>query len=760
MSSRSPLPPYRPVMAFPSTVLLIVVAGWVAPASSEGNAAGLPSAPAAPSLAGVFPRSVPGAVDRFAFAPLGERWDAWGDATARTAAILYTPDATAAQQRAAVATLRAAVRQLEIAAADPRWAAIRPALREVRGPLHRRTRLAESVLNALAAAEFVPAEVALRGANERLRDAVAALRADLARIPGGDRWLPVARAGRLDSIAAGADGSWVRPTLVAVVNDLADPTVYDADRAAFLSRPTWRRVAAAAAVRLALAPVADSSNASPGAADAAGAALRQFVASFERFEADSADDAARSLRTAAADLAAVAPPAGRPVQDLLDDLYDGDNYRVAVDEGFLRKFIAQTRRERGPVSDVAFGARVRGVQETDVAVEVDVVPEVGAARFDVVLRGVANTDTVARTREARVETLGRHQFVARKTLRYDGTRFRTGRTVVDVDPSLRNTRIDTVYDGIAGGLFRNAIRRRAFAEADRRQPAALARTARELEGVLRPQLDRQLNEQFDVVNLRAGGALRRRAERLGVAPSRETISSTDRELRIFGRLSGGDELAAPAPPPRPEATDGVLFQLHQSAFNNAADRLNLAGRTVTPDELGTLVTDFAGTLFDRDITAPEPAADPAPKLGEPSVGDAEPPPTLTFAPADPVRVRLAANRLILTVRVGLKAPPRADGTPGEDVPPQRVSVPFDVTLSDGVLTLTRGELSVAPLGRPESRFRQQAIGRVLRSRLGDAIPATSTVPVFTVVATDARTRIPLRLASLELADGWATAVLR
>ncbi|QDT16487.1 hypothetical protein [Alienimonas californiensis] len=722
----------------------------VAPASVErGRVDG--AAPDAPSLADVFPTSVPAAVDRYAFDPLGDDWTAWGEATSRAVTTLYRSDAPAARQRAAIAVLRSAVKQLGDAARDPGYAAMRPALLELRGALDRRSALAAATLDALAAAEKTPVDVAREGANARLGQALATLRADLAAIPGGERWLPVARADRLDAVAAGRDGADVRSVLTAVTNDLADPTVYPTEQAAFLARPAWRRLAAAAAVRLALAPGSDAAQ-TPRALDAVTVALRQFVQAFERYEADSTDEAARALAGAAGDLAAVAPSAGGAIEDLVDDLYDGDNFRVAISEGFLRRFVAQTRREVGPVSDVAFGARVRGVQETDVDVDVDVRPEVGAARFEVTLNGVARTSTVARTREARVSTSGRHRFEARKSVVYDGTRFRTGRTRVDVDPYLRNTSIQTSYDDLAGGLLRDVIQREAFAQAGQRQPAALARVERQLAAALRPQLDRQLDEQFDVVNLQVGGLFRQRAARLGVAPSRESISSTEEELRVFLRMTGDEELAAPAPPRRPFVEDGVVAQIHQSALNNSADRLNLAGRTLTPDELGGVIREFFGELFGRTIPAPPPA--------EPSVGE-EPPPTLTFADADPIRVRFAANTVILTVRVGLAAPPRPDGSPGEDVPPQRVAIPFAVSVTEaGDLVLNRGSLSVAPLGRPESRFRQQAIARVLRARLGDALPESSVIPANTVVATDSQTRITLRLASLELADGWATAVLR
>ena len=725
-------------------------AGAVAAGPEIDRRGGAPAGDPAPSLAGAFGDSVPGAVGRYAFAPLGPRWEDWAENTVAAVTSLYDPTTTAAEQRAAVVELRRAVGQLDAAAKAPAFGSVRPELLQARGALARRTRVAAAALAALAEARHVSPAAARRGADRRLGEALAALRADLSAVPGGAAWLPVARADRLDDIAAGTPRKDAAETLAAVVDDLADPTVHEAEQAAFLSRPSWRRLAAAAELRLALSAGPERSvNDRPTALDAARLAVRRFVTAFERYERDAADEAARTLAAAAADLDAVVP--GTRFASLPADLYDADNYRVYIGEGLLRRFVAETRRESGAVSDVFRGTRVTGTQTTDVDVDVDVRPEVGAARFDLILDGVAATRTVGRNRQATVDTVGRHRFTAAKTMVYDGTRFRGGRTVVTVDPALRNTRIQTAYDDLAGGLLRGFIQERAFAEADRQQPAALARTRRKLTEQLGPRLDRQIAEQFDAVNFKAGGLLRRRAADLGLAPSRENISSTETEMRVLGRLSDADELAATRPPARPDSGDGAVAQVHHSAINNAADRLDLAGRTVTPDQLSEILRDFAGDLFGREI--PAPPADPA------ATGEA--PPTLTFAAADPIRVRFGADAITLVLRVGLTAPPGADGEPGESVPPQIVSVPFAVALTPaGEVTLTRGDLSVAPLDRPESRSRQLAIARVLKGRLEGAIPAESVVPATTTVATDARRRVTLRLASLELADGWATAVLR
>ena len=275
-----------------------------------------------------------------------------------------------------------------------------------------------------------------------------------------------------------------------------------------------------------------------------------------------------------------------------------------------------------------------------------------------------------------------------------------------------------------------------------------------MEETLRPKLDRQLGEQFDVVNLRAGGLLRRRAARLGLAPSRESIASTETEMRVFGRLSAADELAATPAPPRPAVYDGVAAQVHQSAINNSADRLDLAGRTLTPEELADELRSFAGDLLGRRI--------PAPPGGASTTGpDGEPLPTLVFAGEDPLRVRFAAGRVLLTLRLGLIPPPDADGKPRDPVPPQLVTVPFDVTLTPaGEVAFTRGEVRVRALDGAAGGFRGGAVARVLKGRLEAALPAEGSAPTAATVATDSPTRVKLRMTGLTLADGWATAVLR
>ena len=736
-------------MAHSSAALLIAAATLAAPVEQRSerpaptDPAATDPAATAPSLDGTFPDTFPNVLNdrETALTALGPDWADWAAEASESSRTLFDPEATAAQQREAIAAMRVAVRRSELAAEKPPFRAIRPALLEVRGAFERWAGMGATALDALADARDLPLADARRAANARLADALAGLRAELATIPGGAAWLPVARADRLEEIVAGETGPSVHRTLAALVYDLEYPPAYDADQEAFLYRPVWRRLLAAAELRLALSP--DPETSGPGAdgdaprgLDAAAVAVRHLVAAFERFERDGSDESAQALRAAAADLAALSPAAGRGARDFIDEFYDRDNYRVTIGEGFLKRFIAQSRRERGSVSRVIFGSRVTGTQRTDVEVDVDVVPDAGVARFDVTLTGTARTDTIATTPQARVNTLGRHEFEARKTMIYDGTRFRAGRTVVEVDPNLRNTRIRTAYDDLLGGALREFVQRQAYAEAARRQPAALLNTRRSLEETLRPQLDRQLNEQFDVVNLRAGGLFRRRAARLGLAPSRESISSTDRAIRIRGRLSNDDELAAPPPPPQPALYDGVVVQVHQTAVNNALDRLNLAGRALTPDELGVVVTDFFSDLFATRIPPPAPID-----------AGGQRPPTLRFADADPVRVAFEADTAIVTLNAGFTNLQYENGEPRPDVPVQSLTAYFRIELTDsGELRVIRETLALG------------MIGRVLGPRLEKELPKVTTYPAETVLATDARTRVPLRVASVTIADGWVTAV--
>ena len=515
------------------------------------------AAAAAPPLAGALGEYLPDAVDVPAFEAAGEGALRRYEGAAEAVVDLYDPAATAEEQRRAVATVRAAADRL---AADPA-----PAAADLRGALARRADLAGAGLDALAAAESVSLAAARNGANARLAAALDGLRAYLGTVPNGSAWLPFARAGKLDAVVAGtSDGA--AEALDEIMADLEDPGSFDEAQAAFLSAPAWRELLAAARLRRAVASDPDGTvGERPAAVDAARTAVARFARGFEARETAGLAAAGRDLRGAAEDLAAVAPPAAGVLSGLLEALYDGDNYRAGLGEGLLRRFVAQSRTERGRVKDVFEGTRVTGTQTTDVRVDVDVVPDSAAARIDFTLAGVARTETVGLNRRATVNTSGRHRFVAAKTVHYDGTRFRPGRTVVDVDPTLVNTRIRTRYDGLAGGLLDDLIQERAFAEAARRSPAARVRAARSIERTLRPRLDRQIGEQFDRANLLAGGPLRKRLGKLGLAPSRERVRSTDDLVLVAGRLSDPDaraELAGTPAPPLPVVYDGAAVQLH------------------------------------------------------------------------------------------------------------------------------------------------------------------------------------------------------
>src|SRR5262249_23689680 len=145
---------------------------------------------------------------------------------------------------------------------------------------------------------------------------------------------------------------------------------------------------------------------------------------------------------------------------------------------------------------------------------------------------------------------------------------------------------------------------------------------------------------------------------LNLYPDAKSWSTTDNDLKVSTRLMTTTELGGSEPNPALVLGRGATLLFHESFMNNAADRLDAAGQTLTEDELKAKLEDNFSKLLGREVKF---------KKEEKPATDEEPlPRTLVFDKADPIRVSVADGALILTLRVGLKQEGK------EDIPTQIV----------------------------------------------------------------------------------------
>src|SRR6185503_9956786 len=114
----------------------------------------------------------------------------------------------------------------------------------------------------------------------------------------------------------------------------------------------------------------------------------------------------------------------------------------------------------GAVRDVILGANVSGNQTTTVTAGVDLKPSNDGIRLQLVIDGVARSNTVGVTDQANVYTHGYHVFKAWKPIVFDGNKFMTGNADISVRANNQTQGVSTRYSNVPlFGGFADSIAR-------------------------------------------------------------------------------------------------------------------------------------------------------------------------------------------------------------------------------------------------------------------------------------------------------------
>jgi hypothetical protein len=702
-----------------------LIAGSTAAATLLGGASigfALNQAEPAPvGLQGAWPDFPPGALSSESFGRLGGNWASWSEAAAMDVAQLYAlGDQNLDQQRQALAKVQSRLRVIHKALEDPAYASIRGDLTSIYGALKLRTDLFQTSLDLLSGDTKQPAVAARQAAADEVRNALTALEADLKTIPKGDAWLPYVRANEVrNAIGTPAARDVLSPLPAKLDPNAAGRTPQQTQ---FLNRPSLRRYATAVNDYLSVARIADE-GADPAAVRQA---LGSLVQAIDNYADQPTDEAAKALRDARAAVKNAAGPAGRPLDDLIRREFLNYNLRLVADAPFLSKLVSAQDINCGPVVDYFMGARIRGTQTTNTNANLVLVPSETDGRFVLTVDGVSNSRTTAVTSEATVNSVGTHQFHAAKPITFDGDQFMLGPVDLSVNPHIRHTGIATKYDNIFFGLFRRAIQRRAFAEANSRLPAGRAHAAEEMRENFIPQFNSQVDQQFGEMNANLA-SFEDRARRKGVYPQAERVRTTDDRFLLDAAVRNPNELSGSAPNVGSTRGVGFTLQVHQSLMNNTADRWGFAGKTMTDRQVQDALRDWLSDLFGRDI-----------KLEDDNTRE---PVTLIFAQQDPIRFQVLDGAVVLILNAGIK---QEDGS---EIPPQHIEIPLNLSVSGDKIVIERGTVTVTTGSIPQRGVIRR---RLERSITGGTRDATITI--------DRPNRSPtyIQVQRIEARAGWLT----
>ena len=690
-------------------------------------------------LRGLLPAAVPDGLSAEAFGTLDGNWKEWGESVAGLVTKFYEDESLdVAGQRQLIVTLQAKLNTMEKALADQRYRSLFDPLTTLHIRLISRVEVSEAVLDTLELDPKAAKTARLNAANQKLAKSLRQLEAYLKPMKNGDGWLAYVRAEQLSKLSNNKQPMSSIPMLVSLQSKFKQKSQMTSEvQRKFLAGEHFVAVENAVDAYLAIVQKADK----PAGSSELRTELAKLVAALENYETSNSSVAAIAARSSFNAIRDIAPDGGELIADALRSHYFNYNVRVAVSEAFINRFMTQKRRVSGPVDDFILGAKVDGTQTTDTIVVIDLLPSNTAARFNLTLNGVTQSTTTGNTGEAVIYTSGYHTFISTKEVTFDGDIFRTHPARISVNANNTTTGATTSISNVL--LFGNLADSYAVGEARRRRGQTEAIAVQRVSSRVLPEFNKEVDKKFSTANAELEAKVDIPLKQLNLFLSAESFRTTDNELLVNTRLMTDGELSGGAPNSSVTAPNGLVVSLHESWMNNAIDRMNLAGRTVTDKEMRQELEKSMSTVLGRDYKFP-------PKPGAKKDKD---PTTFIFPESDPVRIQIDDGKLKLTIRTGLK---QKDGK--EDIPTQKITVSLSFKVEGDNLHINSSSIAVSPVERPKSNFVQIARAGIVRKKIKAAFP-DRIVSRYKTIERDDRQPVKVAISDIKALGGWLSLVV-
>jgi hypothetical protein len=231
-------------------------------------------------------------------------------------------------------------------------------------------------------------------------------------------------------------------------------------------------------------------------------------------------------------------------------------------------------------------------------------------------------------------------YFANKPLVLDLEGIHVGPAQVAVYNKTRLRRLQTSFDGIplVGPLMKGMARSRH----DQQSPEFRREIKRKVASKARKRIDAEVDAQLGEVSQRLRRQVLEPLGALSLDPTMVSSETTERRFTMRLRLAGDDQLGGHTPRPRAPSDSLASFQVHETAMNNALERLELDGRTFALPELWKHIAD---------------------RLNQPQTWETDPDDddvTIAFAKQDAVGVRCQDGRVMLSLSIAkLRKPPRS-----------------------------------------------------------------------------------------------------
>ena len=417
---------------------------------------------------------------------------------------------------------------------------------------------------------------------------------------------------------------------------------------------------------------------------------------------------------------------------------DGAPLHVIVPEGLLNRLLATERTENGQVRDVIANTDVIGRQTTVTRTQVDCRPNAQRAEIHLVLQGTVFSDTMGVTRQAAVNTLGKHAVVAIKPVMFDGRQISTRRPQIWVDVHNEHVAAQTKLDGLP--IFGGIARGTALSTAERLRPQADAETADHLSAQVGPQFNQEADLQLARFNrLLKKDLLARFGE---FWPTKMATRTTDSHMFVSGSWNDTPNVSLPLVGLSNDLgrEESITVRIHESVLNSALQRLPIAGKSFSEQELGKIFETFINQVGGKVLTL----TNPKPVTAAPFA------PIVRFADRNAMRVSIAAGKISLVINASIEVAGQTVLAQDEITVPLTWKTQHNAWQIDpGKLEFAKADQGISLVGMMES---------LARTQLANTIP-TTLLPQGINLPSDVGPTPSLQVASLRATDGWLTFAL-
>jgi len=354
-----------------------------------------------------------------------------------------------------------------------------------------------------------------------------------------------------------------------------------------------RRAALALARRIAVWRSATALCADIGSGDIRlEAELVRLLDAVERFELSTTPEDAAVAARAAGVLEATGHPGAAGLAKAVRDHYLAANVRLAIHQLFLEKLLPEASVTTGPVDDVVLGRKVRGTRTVQRTTTIRFVPDADELCFDLEVHGDVESRTVTESGPVSLTSRGASSFTVRKPIKLStaGLLFGDATGVASNRSQLAN--VQTSFDSVP--IMRSLVRNIAKSQHEETLPEANREVIDHIVSKACREVDAQAEPKFVEVSDRIRERVWEPLVRLGLEPTPVAMETTATTATLRLRLAAEDQLAAHTP--RPRAPTDALFslQVNESTLNNALERLGLAGRRFSLEELLGMLYERAG----------------------------------------------------------------------------------------------------------------------------------------------------------------------